>query len=51
MIAEIVERLSNLSITCSKPAVLGDLSELALDLWTCLNSATAAEREAKVVNR
>ena len=35
-IAEIEERLNNLSIPCSKPAVIGALSELALDLSLCV---------------
>jgi hypothetical protein len=34
-VAEIQERLSNLSIPCSLPAVLGAVSELALDLSLC----------------
>jgi chromosome segregation and condensation protein ScpB len=34
-IAEIEQRLSNLSIPCSKPAILGALSELALDISLC----------------
>jgi hypothetical protein len=34
-IAEIEELLNNLSIPCSKPTLLGALSELALDLSLC----------------